>query len=164
MAISDTKNESAVHQAVDLMEHVWGKILAFPPIFRPHVELTNTQVRTLVFLSEKERRIGDIAANLGISFPSASRFVQRLANKGLLERREDCNDRRVSICFLTDSGREVLRRLSDVMKEKIGAAIGFLSAEQIDQLICVMGMLDGLLPGRSHANESKENVSQNSQG
>lgn len=57
-------------------------------------------------------RLSDIARYSGNDGPSASRIVDRMIEKGLLERRPDPDDRRAVLIVLSGAG-EALRHLQD---------------------------------------------------
>jgi len=47
-----------------------------------------------------------------VSLPAASRMVDDLVRRGLVERKEDPEDRRMKRVRLADTGRSVIRRVS----------------------------------------------------
>lgn len=57
-------------------------------------------------------RIGEIAAQLLLPTPAASRVVSDMVDRGLLERREDPSDRRAKIVSLTPAGRVLIDDIS----------------------------------------------------
>ena len=61
------------------------------------LELTFTQFKTLMLLAEHAGTLSvkDVSDRLGISFPAASRAVEPLVQRGIVERAEDPLDRRV---------------------------------------------------------------------
>ena len=71
----------------------------------PDVELTMSQLRTLLFLTECPRRMSEIAVALGSSLSSTTSMVERLESKDLVARQQDPDDRRVVMCHLTPLGR-----------------------------------------------------------
>jgi DNA-binding MarR family transcriptional regulator len=64
-------------------------------------------------------RVGDLADLLGTHLPAASRVVSRLVEAGLVERREDPNDRRAKTLTLSKRGRTLIDETS---RERVGAA------------------------------------------
>lgn len=74
----------------------------------PGVELTVQQWRVLVLVAEgDELRVGEVAARVGLSFPSASRLVGRLEAAGLVRHDRDPDDRRAALVVATATGRGV---------------------------------------------------------
>src|SRR3954452_2752183 len=67
----------------ELLELVSGD----PPLGRRHVAVL-AQLG-----SEGERTVGDLARELGLSLPAASKLTRDLEDHGLVERREDPEDR-----------------------------------------------------------------------
>ena len=74
--------------------------------------------------SQTERlRIGELAAHLGISIPSASRLVRRIEVQGLLTAVRAEDDRRATNIALTDAGREIVDAVVRRRRELIGLAL-----------------------------------------
>ncbi|WP_051965119.1 MarR family winged helix-turn-helix transcriptional regulator [Deinococcus misasensis] len=75
-------------------------------------EVTGAQLRTLRFLDSVEfALVGDIAAGLGISYPAATKAVDRLCDRGLAERYRDAMDARRIQVSLTPRGKSVLQEV-----------------------------------------------------
>jgi len=71
-------------------------------------DLTLVQWRVLVIASQAHGlRIGELAAHLGISIPSASRLVRRIEVQGLLAAARSDDDRRATNVAVTSAGREI---------------------------------------------------------
>src|SRR5437763_12049438 len=82
----------------ELLELVSGD----PPLGRRHVAVL-AQIG-----SEGERTVGDLARELGLSLPAASKLTRDLEDHGLVERREDPGDRRRTVVALgTGTARRV---------------------------------------------------------
>lgn len=79
--------------------------------------LTSAQVRTLLFLFDahpESKYIGSIAQKLLIASPTATRIVDTLEKKGLVERVRSEEDRRSVRVEVTGKGKEVAERISEV--------------------------------------------------
>jgi DNA-binding MarR family transcriptional regulator len=73
--------------------------------------LSFSQLRLLKLVSITDSyTISDVAAFLSVSNAAASKAVDRLVRRGLLERREGAQDRRVVELCLTEAGRCLLER------------------------------------------------------
>src|SRR5947209_5950202 len=57
----------------------------------------------------RELSLGEVADSVGVSLPTASRLVDDLVRRGLVERREDETDRRLKRGGLTPPGEAALR-------------------------------------------------------
>jgi DNA-binding MarR family transcriptional regulator len=78
------------------------------------LELTLTQVKLLHHLEDQPRELTlkEAAELVHLSLPAASRTVDDLVRRGLAQRREDEEDRRMKRVCLTEGGRTVIRRLN----------------------------------------------------
>jgi DNA-binding MarR family transcriptional regulator len=78
------------------------------------LELSLTQVKLLHHLEDQPREITlkEASESVHVSLPAGSRMVDDLVRRGFALRREDDEDRRMKRVCLTDSGREVIRRLN----------------------------------------------------
>jgi DNA-binding MarR family transcriptional regulator len=78
------------------------------------LELSITQLKLLHQLedADSELTLKQAAELLPLSLPAASRTVDDLFRRGLIERHEDSEDRRMKRISLTEAGRSVIRRLN----------------------------------------------------
>lgn len=76
-------------------------------------DLSFSQLKTLLLLAEHAGTLSvkDVAERLGISLPAASRAVDSLVRRGLAERAEDKDDRRVRRIRTTRKGDRLVGRL-----------------------------------------------------
>lgn len=87
-------------------------------------DLTLPQWRVLVIGSQPGRlRIGDLAAQLGVSVPSASRLVRRMERRQLVSARRGEDDRRSTNVELTPAGRALVAAIVARRRELIAAAV-----------------------------------------
>ena len=77
------------------------------------LELTFTQFKVLMLLAHEpeELSVKDVSERLGIYFPAASRAVEPLVKRGIVERAEDPADRRVKRVRTTRDGDRLVERL-----------------------------------------------------
>lgn len=95
-------------------------------------DLTMQQLRVLGAVAHEPGLTGqELGARLGVSAPTASGLVDRLAEKGVLERTDDTTDRRVRRLHLTDAGRDLLTGLDDSMGRLFEAVVPPISAEDL---------------------------------
>ncbi len=105
----DTPQKQDAARLADLFGQLMTKTLSLRlldemPTAR-EMELTLPQMHALHHLWRHEKvRIGELAAGLEISFPSATNMVKRLADKGLVARIVNPGDRREVEVVLTDRG------------------------------------------------------------
>jgi DNA-binding MarR family transcriptional regulator len=78
------------------------------------LELTMTQIKLLYHLERAthELTLKEAAELVPVSLPAASRTVDDLVRRGMVQRHEDAQDRRMKRIMLTDEGRCVIRRVN----------------------------------------------------
>ncbi|MFC7051069.1 MarR family winged helix-turn-helix transcriptional regulator [Hansschlegelia quercus] len=79
--------------------------------------LTDASWRPLVHLARlgDGARQHDLARSLGIEGPTLVRMLDRLADAGLVERRQDPTDRRAKTLRLTEAGRTAAERAGSIV-------------------------------------------------
>ncbi|WP_420640298.1 MarR family winged helix-turn-helix transcriptional regulator [Candidatus Poriferisocius sp.] len=83
------------------------------------VDLSPSQYRLLLFLSEGHAAASVVAGRLSVSRPSVTALADGLEKRGLLQRRGDPSDRRIVAHQLTDAGREALSAADAAIAEHI---------------------------------------------
>jgi DNA-binding MarR family transcriptional regulator len=76
-----------------------------------------------------------VADLLDVALPNATGLVDRVRERGLVERRRDDADRRVVLVRLSDDGREVLRELGLVRRRRLALALQGMTSAQRTQLL-----------------------------
>ncbi len=105
-------------------------------------ELTIPQLKLLKLVARTETEtISEIATFLGVSNAAASKAVDRLARRDIIERKESADDRRATRLALTVKGTFLLKRYEDVQNRVLeGLFRQFMpedfieTAELLDQL------------------------------
>ena len=76
---------------------------------------TMPQLKLLKLVARTEAgTISDVAAFLGVSNAAASKAVDRLVRRGLIERKESEDDRRAIHLSLSDDGKRILERYEEI--------------------------------------------------
>ena len=112
-----------------------------PPGEWSQTELTMVQLRTIVMLSERPKRMTEIASHAGTSLPSATSIIDRLVSKGLVERQPDPHDRRVVSCALSAAGQEEVERIWRMGRQQIELAAEMLTTEEMEAVVKGMAIL-----------------------
>jgi DNA-binding MarR family transcriptional regulator len=78
------------------------------------IELSLTQIKLLHHLDDcpRELTLKQAAEAVHISLPAASRMVDDLVQRGLVERKEDADDRRMKRIRITEDARRVIGRVN----------------------------------------------------
>lgn len=67
--------------------------------------------------------VGDIARYMKVSYPAATKTIDKLVRLGLLKRREDPMDRRIAHLHLTPAGRKLIEKYDRIKKKEIEKVI-----------------------------------------
>ena len=96
--------------------------------------LTLAQLTIVIILKDAQEEtmsMGEIARELGVSFPTATGLVDRLSREGLARRMTGGSDRRVVLVQLTADGKAVLRRMLRLLDDLLMRLLADMSeAEQ----------------------------------
>jgi DNA-binding MarR family transcriptional regulator len=107
------------------------------------LELSLTQIKLLHHLDDNpnELTLKQGAEAVHVSLPAASRLVEDLVHRGLVERHEDVEDRRMKRIHLTDHGRTVIARLDAARLTGVERFVATLSASERRSLGQVLSKL-----------------------
>lgn len=127
-----------------LVEQILERELALCRVMGPmqverwlDVDMSMAQLKTFFTLagpateSEDGLRVSDLARRLGVTPPTASTLIDRLVERGLVDRREDPTDRRQHRCRLTAAGQELLARLYESGRWRSRALLAALSEDEL---------------------------------
>ncbi|MFD1934890.1 MULTISPECIES: MarR family winged helix-turn-helix transcriptional regulator [Nonomuraea] len=107
--------------------------------------LSDVDFGTLIRLArspEQSLRMGDLAAQTGLSTSGVTRVVDRLERDGLVVRQACATDRRASYAALTDKGAEKLQALLPQHLMDIEEAFtGLLTEEQLEQFLATLRVI-----------------------
>jgi DNA-binding MarR family transcriptional regulator len=111
-------------------EDVWG-------------DLTMREYDVLYTLSKCDgpQRLSELNRHVLLSQPALSRMVDRLADRGLVDRCTDPGDRRGVRLSLTPAGRKVQRQIGRPHARSVTRALNVLTPEELDQLAAITGKL-----------------------
>jgi DNA-binding MarR family transcriptional regulator len=114
-------------------------------------DVTVPQLRALVLVGGRgPLRAADIASELEIDSSTATRLIDRLVRKGLLDRSRDETDRRVVWLAATAEGKRLLQAMNRHRRSSIGQMLARMDPEARQQL------RDGLIALAEVAAEAPE--------
>lgn len=107
------------------------------------LELSLTQIKLLGHLADVSGPISlkEAAEFVHVSLPAASRLVDDLVRRGMVERNEDAEDRRMKRVRLTGDGGAVVNRLNAARFRRLVQFVDTLSGEEHDQLAAALSTL-----------------------
>ncbi len=119
------------------METVPAAMDTLRQAMRRHVgdEMTVPQFRSLNYVAKHPGcSIGDVAAFLGVTMPTASAMADRLVRAGLVETRADAADRRRSPLHITVAGSAQLLRIRGGAHDDLTRALAACSPDELATL------------------------------
>ncbi|HVS28754.1 MAG TPA: MarR family transcriptional regulator [Solirubrobacteraceae bacterium] len=104
------------------------------------LDLSLTQVKALHMLAaiRDERSLKALAQQLSISLPAASRAIEGLHQRGLIERHEDTEDRRMKRVRISDKGANVVDDLSEARHADLARFVETLSGTERKRLAAAL--------------------------
>ncbi|MEV6282151.1 MarR family transcriptional regulator [Kribbella sp. NPDC051770] len=108
-------------------------------------DMSLTSAATLATLDRTgPRRITDLAAVEGVTQPAMTTLVRVMEESGLVERRGNASDRRITLVCLTEAGAAYVRARRQAGVDAFERLIGRLSTDEIDALRAALPALDHL--------------------
>lgn len=120
---------------------------AISRLFLAHttVELSRTEANVMRALSERPRRVTDLALDEGITQPAMTLLVNRLEERGWLERSEDPADGRAVLVSMSDSGIRVFEQLRAEYRALLHEEMALLDDQDVEALARATEILDDLV-------------------
>jgi len=78
--------------------------------------------------------VNEIGKKVLLTSGSMTAAVDRLAERGLVERKDDPEDRRTRVVHLTDAGRKLIRKLFAIHERDMERAVSSLTARELEEL------------------------------
>jgi DNA-binding MarR family transcriptional regulator len=133
------KLERVLGQLPDLIEEIFERRL-LEGMLGETDEVSSAQLRTLRFLAglaggNAGFPVGQIATGLRISYPAATKAVDRLTERLLAERHRDDGDARTIRVRLTSKGRELVERLVFERRAALTRVLDKLGGESEAQVV-----------------------------
>ncbi len=94
--------------------------------------LSLIHLHVMTLLQEGAVPMRSLAESIGVSQASATGIVDRMEQRGLVERRREDDDRRVIRVQLAPEGRELLASVSAERRHKLGYLLSELSDDELD--------------------------------
>lgn len=112
-----------------------------------HGELAMSQVKLLLLLARPDQRlrVSDVAAFLDVTSAAASRAIERLVQRGLVDRRLSTEDRRAVELTVSEEGRRVLDTFGEVRNRELERLLGEHPERRIAHAIDLLDELSVLL-------------------
>jgi DNA-binding MarR family transcriptional regulator len=84
----------------------------------------------------------DLADVLHVSRPTVTTMLKRMEAAGIVERRADDADARITRVYLSEGGRHIAERMHEGFSDLLNTSIGWLSDEDKDDLARILGKVN----------------------
>ena len=123
-------------------EEHWGELLRFISKRRaysgPAGNLSSVQLGALRALADRDLRMSDLAASLGLAESTTTRLVDRLEAAGLVQRGTHA-DRRCVVATLTGSGQKVIEQVRQERRAFLTEILEPLPRKERAELVRLFG-------------------------
>ncbi|GAB4381420.1 MAG: hypothetical protein Kow00121_39900 [Elainellaceae cyanobacterium] len=110
---------------------------------QPHLSLS--QLRVLYFLDRKRQSsLSEVADYLDVTLPTMSAMIERLVQRGLVQRIADPHERRRLVLTLTEAGSAEMERVYGATLAGVASRLEGLSDEQLNQVMAGLLILENL--------------------
>ncbi|WP_407571925.1 MarR family winged helix-turn-helix transcriptional regulator [Deinococcus altitudinis] len=79
--------------------------------------------------------MGDVSEQLGIPLSNATRVIEQMVQRKLLERRSSAEDRRIILIQVTPSGEQVYHAFDEAFRQRLEQLLGQFTPEERQQLL-----------------------------
>ena len=125
----------------ELVEQLNQRMHCQPPDDWADLELTIPQIRALMALQPGPQRMGNLSNHLGSTLSATTSIVDRLVDKGLVERAPDSTDRRVVTIGLTSLGADAMEQFWRIGRMRIIALAEPLDSGELETVVSAMQLL-----------------------
>lgn len=140
--------EDFTRQAVMRILHIMRNLRSTGMEMNFEVELSYPQMLALyVLLETGPATMTQLANWLKISHGVATRTIDRLCEKELVERRRDEGDRRVVFVSLSEEGSAYAQKMLSIHFEKLNEAFASVEPEERDRFLEMLDRIDRELEG-----------------
>jgi DNA-binding MarR family transcriptional regulator len=131
----------------DIAEALPLRADALARLFVEHARapMSRTEAGVMWVLFDRPRRITELAASEGVTQPAITLLVNRLEERGWVERQDDPRDARAVLVSLTRSGRQVVNRLRAEYRALVHEEMAMLSDGDVAALARAVEVLEHLI-------------------
>jgi DNA-binding MarR family transcriptional regulator len=134
-ATGDPRSDALIREIFELRQQLRARFISLlePMAFPP--DLTMRQMHVLLTIANTDGlTMYEFGERFGISKPTATGLIDRLVDKGLVQKLRDPSDRRVRRLTLTDAGRDTLNQLDSAFSRVLGESISRLERDELTTL------------------------------
>ena len=125
--------EELVRQGIELLFFAYRDFTAEPDAILEQYGFGRAHHRVVHFVGRHpQMTVGELLGILRITKQSLNRVLGQLVRQGFIVQHRGAQDRRQRLLELTDSGRELERRLSEPQRARVAAAYRGAGAQAVD--------------------------------
>ena len=137
-ATEEISADAKAEQEQDVVSQILAQFAPFAALQRKALAkagclraISSTQLHVLfVLVTEGTMPMSHLADSLGVSLPNVTGIVDRMVERGYVERGRDAEDRRVVTISATDAGRSEVEEIDMIRRRAIARVLNRLSPEQ----------------------------------
>jgi len=138
--------EACLNEIAEGLPEILRRLHHGLPIANGEMELTVAQMRALHGIGDHgDCTMGELAHKLGITLSAATGLVDRLIQRGLVERESGKDDRRVVYVRLADAGRRAREVFRKERQRHMAGALRRLSAHELERIADSINLLRSAL-------------------
>lgn len=122
--------DSVVEDLLYVLPVIHKKLLKIPLSALP-ADVSRLHLAAMMQLEDGGLPICEVARRLGMLKSQMTGVINQLSALGMVTKRRDMRDRRVSRASLTDSGRETLKRFREMVRKNLKFKLSYLSADEL---------------------------------
>jgi len=129
----------------DLAARLDDVVVGLRQLTATRTDLSLTAAATLATLQRSgPARLTELATAEGVSQPSMTALIARLAGQGLVDRAADPRDGRAVVLTLTDAGADLLARRRSERAARLAAPLSGLDDDEVDRIEAALPALSRL--------------------
>src|SRR5207302_11154577 len=127
------RREEEVRQGIELLFFAYRDFTAEPDAILEQYGFGRAHHRVVHFVGRHpQMTVGDLLGILRITKQSLNRVLGQLVRQGFIVQQRGAQDRRQRLLELTESGRELERRLSEPQRARVAAAYRRAGAQAVE--------------------------------
>ena len=126
-------------------KNITERMKQLPAGFKPrHIHIIDAISR----LSEKmdEVRVSDVSHQLNVTTPSVTKLINELEEKGVVEKYEHAEDKRVTLVALTELGKQYEQKYVEQYHNEWAQNLADVSDDDIQTVVCTLNKLAKAMP------------------
>ena len=127
------ERDEAIRQGIELLFFAYRDFTAEPDAILEQYGFGRAHHRVVHFVGRHpQMTVGELLGILRITKQSLNRVLGQLVRQGFIVQHRGAQDRRQRLLELTDIGRELERRLSELQRARVGAAYAKAGAPAVE--------------------------------